>query len=225
MEFPARVDATKFGLCQTSKKPCYTETSILTTDNFKCGSEACIPLAVTSNPSTAKASVASLFAQSYGTWNWDSSNNNYSLQQPDADWNPLLCGLDAISPCANMPKVTNVAVTPVIGKLTSYSKLTFTSEVDINQRPLIGYSIVWGDEDTTSVSGLRISDKPLTTDPHVLYHMYDYWNIYSKFIAGKLPAGSTCSGTSCTLTPTIKIIDNWGKESAITNAPQITITQ
>ena len=70
------------------------------------------------------------------------------------------------------------------------------------------YAVDWGDGENTVVSGVEMMDRRNVDNPHSLYHLYSYWDIKAKASA----AGSTitCAASSCTITPKIKIKDNWG---------------
>jgi hypothetical protein len=74
------------------------------------------------------------------------------------------------------------------------------------------YSVVWGDGEEMKVSGVEMMDRPNPANPHSLYHLYSYWDLKAKFASGYTDPdiNINCSGSSCTVTPKIKIRDNWG---------------
>ena len=205
-----------FGQCTISHKPCFVNNAgpALPTQNFICASGDGVCEHV-NYPAVGDDYVKSLFAQSYGTWYWDGFNRKYEISAA-GNWAPPtnLC----ITPaqlnettrinCYKPPIITNIIATPNSINRNGFVKLTFTSEVNINQRPLTGYKVKWKDGTMTGIAGIRVSDKPNLNDPHTLYHMYDYWKMYAKGVAG-------CDATKCVIQPEVEIIDNWGKSSGV----------
>lgn len=166
---------------------------------------------------------------------------------PNLFWGPPenLCNGDgeARDPnayCAVLPKVEDISITgytdfhPIL-EGGGFVNLTFNSNVDDNQLPMILYAVYWGDNNQTVVSGVEMKDRPIGTDnPHTLYHQYNYWDLSNKYnmnqasstfgntvycgVNGGLaktrdgdsaincPAGKDC----CMVRPEITIKDNWG---------------
>jgi hypothetical protein len=164
--------------------------------------------------------LKNLFTQSYGTWNW--SGSNYTKASGD-DWKPpnTICGgprpvYQDSNPladyCAVPPKIENVIIDNTNIHNSGYINLTFNSKVDSQQLPLIMYSVVWGDGEEMIVSGVEMMDRRNADNPHSLYHLYSYWDLKAKFASGYTDPDIdiNCSGSSCTVTPKIKIRDNWG---------------
>jgi hypothetical protein len=119
--------------------------------------------------------------------------------------------------CAIRPVVADFKVdkTSVYG--SSYVNFKFTSTIDSQQLPLVMYSVDWGDGNMTTVSGVENMHHPNVSDPHSMYHAYDYWTLkaeeslpsidcYNPGDAGSLCVGDTC----CVVSPSVKIKDNWG---------------
>lgn len=107
-------------------------------------------------------------------------------------------------------------------KLVNFS---FNSYVDPNQMPLVGLYVNWGDGEATVVTGVEMYNKPNPEAPHSWYHIYDYWELRTKFVQGYAPdivcaaAGNPLPGTGltcdlgancCAVQPKVKIKDNWG---------------
>jgi hypothetical protein len=86
--------------------------------------------------------------------------------------------------CSVLPKITNLevnntATSTAISK-TQIVSLTFNSEVDGQQLPMVMYAVDWGDNETTVVSGIEMRGMPNEYDPHTLYHLYSYWELLAK---------------------------------------------
>ena len=101
--------------------------------------------------------------------------------------------------CAVPPVISNIQVNPKTISKGNFVNLTFNSQLDSQQLPLVMYAVDWGDGATTSVSGVEMNARPNTNDPHSLFHYYDF------------SQACTAPGVSlCTIKPKIKIKDNWG---------------
>lgn len=178
-----------------------------------------------------------LFATSYGAWEWvettdESGETKGSYQLVDGyDWTvpTEMCDEDSDedSYCARPPKVSNIKVNGIQGKVvisdSGYVTLTFNSDVDANQLPLTSYSIDWGDGDILKMGNLQILDMPDPSNPHKATHMYSYWDLLDKHSrgVGNIECGTDddvaddvayyCGTTSCCrVSPRVQIIDNWG---------------
>ena len=128
--------------------------------------------------------------------------------------------------CGIPPRILNIKINDVSsGDIritnTSLVNLTFNTRVDINQLPLVMYSIDWGDGRTT-VSGIQSSGKSNEEDPFSLYHIYSYWDMLSKNNnpnynihcaprgANPIPAISCPAYSPCCVTEIrTKVKDNW----------------
>jgi hypothetical protein len=115
--------------------------------------------------------------------------------------------------CGIPPTITNIRVNGVAATSTinnnSQINLTFNSIIDKNQLPLAGYRVDWGDGETTVISGVEMLSKPDPINPHVLYHIYDYWDLKKKRAAGQ--TSIDCSvANRCVVKPKIHLEDNWG---------------
>ncbi|MFH1662103.1 MAG: hypothetical protein ABIA02_03335, partial [Candidatus Falkowbacteria bacterium] len=116
-----------------------------------------------------------------------------------------------------------------------FINLTFNSQVDEQQLPLVAYSVDWGDNEGTSVSGVEMRDRQNLSTPHSLYHLYSYWDLRSKRAVDQTTTGGVnsvycgnagaaafnfsgaASGVNCPVTnnccmarPRIMLKDNWG---------------
>src|SRR3989339_484795 len=120
--------------------------------------------------------------------------------------------------CAILPVINNnnikvngenVALT--IQEEFKFVNLTFNSDVDENQLPMVMYAVDWGDGSATNISGAEMIEKPNADNPHSLYHLYDYWNMKNKLpsCGGGLVV-NCCFSDHCVIQPRIKIKDNWG---------------
>ncbi|MFH1427081.1 MAG: hypothetical protein ABIG60_00945, partial [Patescibacteria group bacterium] len=172
--------------------------------------------------------VKRLFAQSYGYWEWvpsatDSRQSHY-FEKPDFSWGPPgangelnngKCKTDGTGPrldypndyCAILPQIKNIIADPIEVKNNDFVNLTFNTDVDSQQLPLVMYAIEWGDGETTVVTGIEINDRPEASYPHSLYHLYSYWDLKAKDADYE---SIICASGQCTVTPRIKIRDNWG---------------
>jgi len=130
--------------------------------------------------------------------------------------------------CGIPPVVTNIKVNNTAGPSISINRnglvnLTFNSTLDKNQLPLVGYTVDWGDNEVSTVSGIESNDKQDATNPHSLYHIYDYYNLRSKFDSATVadPTSIECPAglDYCRAKPKVMVQDNWGwcNEGATTN--------
>ena len=103
--------------------------------------------------------------------------------------------------------------------------LVFTSRVDSNQEPLVGYSVYWDGStdsryDMTVVSGIEINSQPNPSNPHSVYHLYSYWDLKQKSLqaASSVICGDKCftdgfcseyDGPYCVVKPMVQVKDNW----------------
>ena len=194
--------------------------------------------------------IKRLFVQSYGTWQWNGSH----YVKTAGDWTPPtnLCNGTGLLPrpaypndwCGIKPKVFNIMVNSqdnnvTIGK-NQFINLTFNSDVDAEQLPLVMYALDWGDNEWTVVTGVEMRDRPNLDNPHSLYHLYSYWDLKAKHsvdqddlstaenentiycgVAGDATAWNyndtnsiilpdAPSDNYCAVQPKVKIKDNWG---------------
>ena len=110
--------------------------------------------------------------------------------------------------CAILPKIDNINVNKTVIQNTDFINLTFNSIVDSQQLPLVMYAVNWGDGDKTVVSGVEMRDRTNPDRPHSLYHLYSYWDLKARYASGV--GDISCSGSQCSVTPSVKIKDNWG---------------
>ncbi|MEA3463461.1 MAG: hypothetical protein U9R14_00005, partial [Patescibacteria group bacterium] len=135
--------------------------------------------------------------------------------------------------CAVKPRVENINVDKTVIQNNDFINLTFNSNVDSQQLPLVMYAIDWGDNESTVVTGVEMYARPDTDDPdtpdidennpHSLYHLYSYWDLKAKAASGVssiqccddcddsvAPCNYGVSGACCAIQPSVKIKDNWG---------------
>lgn len=191
-----------------------------------------------------------IFAESYGTWQWDGSKYgtlaatnwtppiNICL---DADGNATMTRRGYASDwCGIPPRAQNIRVNKTTSNIdirnNASISLTFNSIVDSQQLPLVKMSVDWGDGDLISISGIEMRDKQSVSNPHSFYHIYNYWDIKSRWRGGdsvaekiyctqipgqrpetkkgNLPAGfgkcDATRGQCCVIKPKVKLKDNWG---------------
>ena len=142
------------------------------------------------------------------------------ITSPD-DWGPppdICAGNRPAYPgdlCSILPQVKNIKINSTNANLTIKDgdavTLTFSSQVDSQQLPLVLYAVDWGDGEKTVVSGAEMRDRQDPDNPHTLYHIFSFWDMVAKEKSGVLPAG-TCdlSAKRCSAKPGVKIKDNWG---------------
>lgn len=223
---------------------------------FGCPSdETCETVNYIATLDGATERLKELFAQTYGTWHWDGSHyvNSGAVDgwgppgRDPLDPNNGLCNITGVGPrpafpnsyCSILPTVGNVMVNGVVVNTimnqNGYANLTFTTEVDENQLPLVMYSVDWGDYEGTVVSGLQILNRTDPAYPNSLFHLYDYWDLRSKYGINQAPAGTNdvycgaqgaplynyagaanpdgivcpANNACCAVQPGIRIRDNW----------------
>ncbi|MDP3900403.1 MAG: hypothetical protein Q8Q23_04970 [bacterium] len=142
--------------------------------------------------------------------------------------------------CAVPPVISIIEVNGINGNVSfvrnGVANITFQSNIETNQEPMIAYEVYWGDGESTSVAGVEMSDHPDVGNPHSLFHIYDYWDLVKKRASaqsgdpeytsiycsnGDGPARNRISGQLalndpllnshyCLVKPTVWIKDNWG---------------
>jgi hypothetical protein len=140
----------------------------------------------------------------------------------------------SILPVISNTRVNNEDIVDVELTKSQFINLTFNTDVDDQQLPMVMYAIDWGDNEKTVVTGVEMRDRPNIDNPHSLYHLYSYWDLKAKnsvdqtLTGGEnsvycgadgsqainydgVGSGYTCSGSACcVLKPKIKVKDNWG---------------
>jgi hypothetical protein len=108
--------------------------------------------------------LSNLFAKSYGLWEWKGSQINGNYES--------IGGAEAR--VGSAPRIEDVKLIPENGNIyvNQLVNLRFNTDVAENQLPLISYTVRWGDDTVTSVSGIEMRDRPSGTTPHSLYHIY-----------------------------------------------------
>ncbi|MFH1255118.1 MAG: hypothetical protein V1667_01445 [bacterium] len=194
---------------------CCGENKALTVSN-KCSSVSSVKMA--SSYQQAKLGLQGLFAQSYGTWLWNSSAERYIKDGAGTnDWGPpqtACAGARGVGEyCAVSPYISNIKINGSSGTVNlvknGFINLIFNSTVDSQQLPLTMYAVDWGDGEKTTATGVEMRDRPNQNNPHSLYHLYGYWDLKAKANSGA--AGIDCSvAGQCSVKPKIQIKDNWG---------------
>ncbi|MCG2690481.1 hypothetical protein L6249_00190 [Candidatus Parcubacteria bacterium] len=246
----------KTGLCSLTRNFCYdlnTSTCanpvapISFANTLRCPSgEICQTPFPVLDIDTGKELIKRLFAQSYGTWQWDGS---HYVSVSGQDWSvPVnLCNGTGIAPrpaypndfCGILPIISNIKVNSGAGDIelnnNQFINLTFNSDVDSQQLPLVMYAVNWGDNEYTVVTGVEMRDRPNADNPHSLYHLYSYWDLKAKRVVNQalsggansvycgsagnnavnysgIDSGYDCPAASacCIVKPSAKIKDNWG---------------
>ena len=172
------------------------------------------------------STLSSLFAASEGVWQWDGSS--YVLDSKD-DWFSTATQCNGnkrsgnIVICAAAPIVANLQVNKTGSAIVNgrgFVNVTFNSIVDSNQIPLASWEIDWGDGESLAVTGINMAPQPSATDPHSAYHAYDFYDLVAKSTSPtyKVPDSNgillsttlKCGASSCTVTPLVRLTDNWG---------------
>ena len=205
-----------FGLCSKTRKICYkpySGTKYMCDVDESCGD---FPTGQVTDR------IKRLFAQSYGSWTWNGSNYE---QIDDVSWSsptskcsggvrPSYSSSSSADYCAVLPTISNIKVNDsaesiVLSTETQMVNLTFNTDVDENQMPMVMMSIGWGDGEVSVVTGTSMRDMA-GDKQHSFYHLYGYWDLKSKVAQGV--AGIDCSSVAgqCSVKPKVKIKDNWG---------------
>jgi hypothetical protein len=145
--------------------------------------------------------ISTIFSQSYGVWNWDTTTGAYKEAPDTENWSapnnickdgtkinvrPVCTGDGTNCNCGIAPLVSNINLNGardafILGR--GFVNLTFNSQVDPEQVPLTSYSIDWGDGPTSTleVSGSDMNTRPPGTSPHSAYYAYDYYDLLNKY--------------------------------------------
>ncbi|MDP3043236.1 MAG: hypothetical protein Q8N21_02450 [bacterium] len=233
------------GICQNSGYVCLSIAGVSYANNkLDCpAGDVCVATDFSQDPIER---IKGLFAQSYGAWQWDGS---HYVSVAGQDWSvPVnLCNGTGIGPrpaypndfCGILPIISNIKVNSqsidTILNNNQFINLTFNSDVDSQQLPLVMYGVDWGDNEYTVVTGVEMRDRPNADNPHSLYHLYSYWDLKAKRAVNQAPSGGEntvycgpaggdavnysgadsgydCPAASacCIVKPSAKIKDNWG---------------
>ena len=133
--------------------------------------------------------------------------------------------------CAILPKVINIKVNNkdsnnvILSPQDAQVHLTFNSNVDDDQLPLVELRIDWGDGETTSITGMEMRERVNMENPHSFYHIYSYWDLLKKDSGSdSISCNNSLYGNHCEITPKIWLRDNWGwySQGTIKDTPPIT---
>jgi len=109
------------------------------------------------------------------------------------------------------PIIKNISVNTTTIIKNGFASLKFNSQVNKNQLPLVEYDVSWGDGTITTLSGAEMRDRPSASDPHEVFHLYSYWDLKNKDVAGDgITCGTNAGVNYCSIKPKVKIKDNWG---------------
>ena len=166
--------------------------------------------------------LSSLFAQSYGIWDWNETFHTYlSNDNAGENWTSPLTWCPgnvrtAGQNCAVAPHVYNMKVNNAQNASIyqrGFVTLTFNSKIDTEQAPLTAYEIDWGDGGKVVLSGLEEYGREDVNDPYSISHSYEYWDLKTKddnsSLNSQMPT-LNCVRDYCTIKPKIKVRDNWG---------------
>lgn len=181
---------------------------------FKCGGgELCVPFPMATD---WRSALKSIYVANYETYYFDWSTYNYELSTfPQDRWSaptvscaPGTATDDSRPFCGFNPRIANLTANNGVAddytiKKSGFANLTFNTVIDTEQRPLSSLEVTWGDGTVDKLLNASISDRPDPLHPHSFSHLFDYWAL-------KATVPGNCSGTCCTLTPTVKVKDNWG---------------
>ncbi len=222
----------KIGLCSIGSKLCYHINGISYDKNkADCadGEGVCQEIIFPAGYNQYDQ-LKRIFAQSYGTWHWNPINFRYEFDNAAVGWLPpsVLCvvgGVAGVGPrpsypndyCAILPRITNIKINNMAGSVSfasnGFAHLAFNTKVDADQLPMVMLAVDWGDNETTTITGVEMRDRPNANTPHSLYHLYSYWDLKIKANRGIIPA-SSCTYVAgvgqCTVAPKVQIKDNWG---------------
>ncbi|MDD2807426.1 MAG: carbohydrate binding domain-containing protein [Patescibacteria group bacterium] len=161
-----------------------------------------------------------------------SGSCSFTLDKVTAPWDVIVTAGDCpgnIRPtdgtlCRVLPIISNIKVNdkPQVDiRQSGLVKLTFTVKVDPDQLPITGYSVDWGDGNTTIVNGVVLRNRVNPDNPFALYHLYTYWSAFQAIGPYNLPV---CVGDNCVAKIRIRAKDNWGAESGTASNPWITMS-
>lgn len=178
-----------FGICQSSKTICYHIDGISSDLNkADCAAgDVCQIIDFLKDPFEK---IKRIFAQSYGSWEWNSAQQHYIPISGGAWTTPASICVAELRPdypndyCGILPKINNMRVNNRTGNFTiianQFVNFTFNTLIDSQQQPLVSYAVDWGDNEFTSVSGAEMRDRPNADNPHSMYHLYSYWDLKAK---------------------------------------------
>lgn len=109
--------------------------------------------------------------------------------------------IDHINITGTYQKVQGNTNTPVAVLDGDSITLSFNSHVSPAQKPLVRYTVDWGDGRVSEESALKIEPKIDQNRPHLLAHTY---------FCEENGLGWSASTSSCNFKPRIQIEDNWG---------------
>lgn len=150
---------------------------------------------VVSNDTVDKAitTLSQMFTQTYGIYEWDNNASKYIISSTRKD-------IDTSSSVGTAPSVQSITINGNNIKNIGTVTLSFTTNVNPDQLPIVAYSVDWGDGSITTQTGLRLQNKS-ASNPISLSHNYSYDVLRDKGL---------CSSSSCSVKPKVQIIDNWG---------------
>ncbi len=123
-----------------------------------------------------------MFAQAYGIWTWNPINSQLNGQYDYTSDGWVVGRANPVS----IPGAAPGAAILINGRpsgsrfpVNSLIHLTFNTDADDNQLPLVSYTVNWDDGSITSVSGIEMRDRPEASYPHSLYHIYSETGNYN----------------------------------------------
>ncbi|GEM_PF-2491136 len=170
--------------------------------------------------------LSNLFARGLNVWYWYADDNKYSqicsynsgvdcgspsdrnyatcVALRDACWDAR--ATKGTAPGIDHLTVNNQTRGRVVGTGNIGVTIKFNSNVNINQLPLTGISVDWGDGKINDIVNLRIAphvynSNPTLNDPHIMTHTYT---------CQEGGVGWSARDGSCLFEPRVQIKDNWG---------------
>ncbi|HOY56308.1 MAG TPA: hypothetical protein PLH37_02690 [bacterium] len=175
--------------------------------------------------------LSNLFVRGLNVWYWYADDNKYSqvcsynsgvdcgspsdqnyascVTLRDACWDER--ATKGTAPSIDHLTVNSQSSGQVVGTGNVGVTIKFNSNVDLNQLPLTGLSVDWGDGKINDIVNLRIAphvynSNPTLNDPHIMTHTYTC----QEGGTGWVPPTTGGQGGYCLFQPRVQIKDNWG---------------
>lgn len=170
--------------------------------------------------------LSNLFVRGLNVWYWYADENKYSQvcsynsgvdcgSPSDSNYATCVTLRDACwdkratkgtAPSIDHLTVNSQSSGQVVGTGSIGVTIKFNSNVDLNQLPLTGLSVDWGDGKINDIVNLRIAPhvyniNPILNDPHIMTHTYTCQEGGVGWDAGE---------AACLFQPRVQIKDNWG---------------
>ncbi len=175
--------------------------------------------------------LSNLFVRGLNVWYWYADENKYSQvcsynsgvdcgSPSDSNYATCVTLRDACwdkratkgtAPSIDHLTVNSQSSGQVVGTGSIGVTIKFNSNVDLNQLPLTGLSVDWGDGKINDIVNLHIAphvynNNPTLNDPHIMTHTYTC----QEGGTGWVPPTTGGQGGYCLFQPRVQIKDNWG---------------